>query len=300
MKINSISVVPEEVGCNMKCKYCIAHLTKRIRRGLKKPGINLPKLEKCFKYAQSFGASTGIITSSGETLLGSWTNIENILWLMKKYFGQIDLHTNGTEILNPPEFGRDFSQMLAPYLTNITITVPHYDSKKNAEHGFYSEYSQGSIGQLLYFYEELFKKLNNLGITIRLSCVVHKDGINCAEEMAKYIDHYAAMGVSQIVFRELWIPTLDKLCPKGTTKKIEWCRKNHIPQRDIDKELINPDYIEIDKELKWYGDQPYEINGVAVSTSTCTQNFTKEVVKSVVYRPDNFLYSDWDTKCWIM
>jgi sulfatase maturation enzyme AslB (radical SAM superfamily) len=71
MKINSISIVPQEVGCNAKCKYCIAHLTKAVRKGRKKPGIILPKLEKCLKFAKEGGAQTAIITSHGETLLGS-------------------------------------------------------------------------------------------------------------------------------------------------------------------------------------------------------------------------------------
>jgi len=74
MKVNSI--VPQEIGCNFSCKFCIAHMTKNVRKKMKYPGINLPKLEKCLKFATSQGTATAIITSSGETLLGSWTNIE--------------------------------------------------------------------------------------------------------------------------------------------------------------------------------------------------------------------------------
>lgn len=289
MKINSISIVPQDVGCNARCKYCIAHLTKDVRKGLKKPGINLPKLEKCFKYVTSHRCNTGIITSSGETLLGSWTNIENILWLTSKYFGQLDLHTNGIEILNPPDFGRDFSQMLAPYLTNVTITVPHYDLKKCVEHGLTAVAGD---------YEKLFKKLVDLSLTIRLSCVVCKDGIHTAEDFKRYIRHFGEMGVSQIVFRELWAPDLraDEMNPEE--KIYDWCDKNLVPQEEINSMLLT---LPIDKRLNWWGNgQPYECYGVAVSSSTCTQNFSKEVVKSVVYRPDNFLYPDWDTKCRIM
>jgi len=286
MKINSMSIVPQDVGCNARCKYCIAHLTKIVRKGLKRPGINLPKLEKCCQYVKNLDAGTGIVTSCGENLLGSWTNIENILWLMSKYFGQIDLHTNGIEILNPPEFGRDFSEMLAPYLTNITMTVPHYKKEINALHGFEIDY------------KKLFRKLNDLGLTIRLSCVVHKEGIYYAEDMKEYIKYYGDMGVSQIVFRELWIPTLGKTDTR-TAKLIDWCRKNHVSQKIIDNGLNN--CIGIDKKLNWWEHgQPYEIHGVAVSSSTCTQNFTKDVIKSVVYRPDNYMYPDWDTKCRMM
>lgn len=286
MKINAISIVPQDIGCNARCKYCIAHLTKDARKGLKKPGISLPKLEKCFKYVKNFGATTGIITSSGETLLGSWTNIENILWLASKYFGQIDLHTNGIEILNPPEFGRDFSQMLAPYLTNITVTVPHYNLKKCTEHG---------LAAIAGDYEKLFKKLNNMGLTVRLSCVICKNGIATSEDMEKYIRHFGNMGVSQIVFRELWIPNNTNQEAEGI---LNWCNKNFISQVQINEAIR---LLPIVKELNWWGNgQPYEVFGVSVSSSTCTHNVTKEIIKSTVYRPDNFLYPDWDTKCRIM
>ena len=281
MNINAISIVPQDVGCNAKCKYCIAYLTKDVRKDLKKPGINLPKLEKCIKFATMQSASTAIITSSGETLLGSWTNIENILWLCKKYFGQIDLHTNGIEIDKPPMFGRDFSQMLAPYLSNITITVPHYKKKTCLEHGLDVDY------------EKLFKKLNDLGSIIRLSCVVCKSfsSVSIDNFLQNYITFYKNLGVSQIVFRELWIPSQSSVIN-------DWCRDNYVSKQCIQQYIES---LQITKELNWWGNgQPYELSGIAVSTSTCTNNVTKEVVKSVVYRPDNCLYSDWDTMCKMM
>ena len=71
MHINSISIVPQDVGCNAKCKYCIAAMTCNARMDMKKPGINLPKLEKCLKYAKNGDASTAIITSSERPYLGA-------------------------------------------------------------------------------------------------------------------------------------------------------------------------------------------------------------------------------------
>lgn len=283
MKISSISIVPEEVGCNYRCKYCIAYMTNNVRKTIRKPGIILPKLEKCLKYAQGLGAGTAIVTSSGEPLLGSWTNIENILWLTKKYFGQIDFHTNASEVLTPPVFGRDFSQMIAPYITNITITVADYD--KDANTNLMGKYIE---------YRKLFELLNNLGIVIRLSCVVCRDGINSYEEMKKYLEIYSEMGVSQVVFRELWIPIN---CDPNVS---EWCKLNYISQKEINKWLYKLNKENNCKSLSFWGQQPYDYKGIGVATSTCTKNNTGESIKSVVYRPDNFLYPDWDSKVKIM
>lgn len=283
MKINSISIVPQEVGCNFKCKYCIAHMTESIRKGAPRPGINLPKLERCLKYAKDFGASTAIVTSHGETLIGSWTNIENILWLCSKYFGQIDLHTNAAEVLKPPKYGRGFSTMLAPYLTNMTVTVAHYSERKNVE----------LMGRTI-DYKKLFQITNNLGITVRLSCVVCRDGISDYDEMLKYLDFYRELGVAQVVFRELWIPN------NADEGVLDWCCKNRIEQREINEWLKDLQINESCKSLALWGDMPYDYEGIAVATSTCTQNNTQEVMKSVVYNSDNFLYPDWDSKCKIM
>jgi hypothetical protein len=54
------------------------------------------------------------------------------------------------------------------------------------------------------------------------------------------------------------------------------------------------------RRLNVWGDYPIDFDGVGVSTSTCARNNTREVVKSVVYEFDNYLYYDWDTKVKIM
>jgi hypothetical protein len=186
--------------------------------------------------------------------------------------------------------------MLAPYLTNITITVPHYDPEKCKE-----------LYGLELDYKTLFKKLTDLGIVIRLSCVVCKEGIDAPSPsettqlpvfMNNYIQHYKDLGVSSIVFRELWIPE------EGSGN--EWTTKNRIPQRTIIEALDTVVSIDVkghkrSKELNWYGNgQPYDIDGVTVSTSTCTQNNTANKIKSLVYRPDNYMYTDWDSTAKIM
>ena len=312
MKINSISIVPQEVGCNASCKYCIAHLTKDIRKDMKKPGIILPKLEKCLKYAKDGGAQTAIITSSDETLLGSWTNIENILWLCSKHFGQIDLHTNGKEILLTPEYGKGFDTMIAPYLTNVTITIPHYKEEKQA-HLMWHDNTYDVPD-----YEYMFKILKSNGIRIRLSCVVCDVGIHTMNDLVEYINWAKGHGVNEVIFRELWIPdNINELDDHGSRLALEeldkkeperaciirWCYINQINISDIEevlKMIINTGNTRRKMLSLYDNNQPCDFDGIMVSWSTCTQNASYGSIKSVVYRPDNFLYSDWDTKCRIM
>jgi hypothetical protein len=169
--------------------------------------------------------------------------------------------------------------MIAPYLTNITLTVPDYRSDKVIDAmGFCLDYSK------------LFKMLKDLGLVIRLSCVVCKSYVGNFEEFKNYIDIYKASGISQIVFRELWIPKINS--------PDVWSEENVISRIEIDNWACG---LRNCKLLDWYGNgQPYDYQGVAISTSTCTRNNSKELIKSVVYNIDNYLYTDWDSTCKIM
>ena len=76
MKFQSISIVPETVGCNARCKYCIADMTPEHRT---KKKINFNKLSNALQYAISGGAQTAILTSKGETTLSDWKYLGKIV-----------------------------------------------------------------------------------------------------------------------------------------------------------------------------------------------------------------------------
>ena len=286
MKIQSISIVPQVVGCKARCKYCIAAMTPPTEMGGK---LCLSRLENALLYARSGGAQTAIITSKGETLLSSWPFIGEILNRCQEAgFGQRDLHTNASEILKrKEEFYHAFIDIKGR-LTNVTITVSHMDGKKNS-----------AVMGIDYDHLETFRFLSQeCGLSVRLSCVMNRQGVHDGQSMIGYVEAAKKAGVRAIVFRELWIPAAnDDNLRAGPVQ--EWSRENKV---DIAtgvkalKELEEQGRAHPIFTLPW-GQVVYDVEGLNVACSTCTENFYetgKGAIKSVVYLPDNHLYSSWE------
>ena len=286
MRIQSISIVPENVGCNAKCKYCISAMTTTPRSGTYF-GRNVPtfpyhKLENALLYAKAGGCQTAILTSKGETLLSNWAHLGYILQDCKRagQIGQKDLHTNGVLILDNKE---KFIQFLVEKgLTNITLTVASLDKYVNKE-----------LMGIDLNYKNLFKFLKNSGIHIRLSCVLNKKGVMNKETLDEYILSAIDLGIDAIVFRELWVPQETK-----KTNIVKWSKENFVPIETIRETLL---VMKVFKDarpivkLPW-GEIVYEVYGrIQVSTATCTINNYLDGFKSIIFLPDGHLYTGWDS-----
>ncbi len=281
MKIQSISIVPEKVGCNASCKYCIASMTQTPKSGDK---INYDKLSNALQYAIAGGAQTAIITSKGETLLSDWDYIGDILKYTKEHgFGQRDLHSNMMNVLERKEEFLEELVKPAYGLTNVTMTLPSMDY----------ETSQKLMGATT-DYDSLFKFLREeADLVVRLSCVMNKQGVHDRETIEDYITKAKEKGVNQIVFRGLWIPDNSK-----HTKVYEWSRENRVDAsiaRTALEEMVQEGKAHKMFELPW-GESVYDVDGVNVSTSGRCSETKSGVMKSLIYLPDNHVYSDWQYK----
>lgn len=295
MKIQSISIVPEDVGCNNRCKFCIARMTPRSKADNFDRGEYLRKLEGALKYAASGNAQTAIITSKGETLLSGEDHILEIIKLSRKYLGQIDLHTNGT-ILN--------YKMLESFhengLTNITLSVPSLNEQE------LKDITESSID-----YGGIIGMAKRIGLVVRLSCVVNKRGVRDLDTMLEYIGKAKRAGAHQIVFRELWIPKRSEI---RNAEVRGWSEVNFVPLENFRSLIAN---IESEGNANFmfslpWGEKVYDIEDMNIACATCTVNYynsscgsalcskentnTANTIKSVVFLPDGHLYSSWEFK----
>jgi sulfatase maturation enzyme AslB (radical SAM superfamily) len=288
MNIQSVSIVPESVGCNGRCKYCIAAMTPHLNQGKR---INLNRLHDALIYAKSGGAQTAIITSKGETLLSQWAFIGQILnSCREENFGQRDMHTNAFLIENRmDEFYSSFIDIKGR-LTNITITVASLIPEINNE----------LMGSSYDFKKTLNFLSQDCDLLVRLSCVMNKRGVHDRKTIEDYIKKSKEFGVRAIVFRELWIPRTQNHDTAGETVT-SWSRENKVDigtgeralQEMREEGIAHPIFT-----LPW-GQIVYDVDGVNVVCSTCTENFwesDKGSIKSVVFLPDNHLYSSWEFK----
>ena len=291
MNIQSISIVPEVVGCNQRCKFCIARMTP-------KPEINgfnqeeyLRKLEGALMWAKAGGAQTAIITSKGETLFSDEEYLIEVIKLSKRYFGQIDLHTNGN--LLTKEMAKNFYEN---GLTNITLSVPSLNRRELIE-----------ITEKFVDYRKIIKFCREVELVTRLSCTVNKSGVKDFDSMLDYIRQVKSAGARQIVFRELWIPKESK---QADLEVYKWSKKNIIDLekfRDIIKSLEAEEKARYIFTLPW-GEELFDIGGMNITCATCTANYysvdcaggscgrnnSADTIKSVVFLPDGHLYSSWE------
>ena len=293
IQIQSISIVPEDVGCNQKCKFCIARMTSSPEAEKFNEEKYLKKLRRALKYVRSGGAQTAIITSKGETLLSSKDYLLRIIGLLEKDFGQIDLHTNGSLLtLKMAENFYDAG------LTNVTLSVPSLNRN-----------DLKSITEDSVDYNDIVGFCRDVGLTVRLSCVTNKKGVKDLSSMLEYIGKAKLAGAHQIVFRELWVPENSK---KNNPEVYKWSQENFIPLgnfREFIEGLKKERRAHYIFTLPW-GEKVYDIEGMNITCATCTTNYYNSVcsaelcgnnstngsntIKSVVFLPDGHLYSTWE------
>lgn len=293
IEIQSISFVPENVGCNQRCNFCIARMTSSPKAEKFSKEKYLKKMKRALKYVKSGGAQTAIVTSKGETLLSSESYLLKIIDLLEKDFGQIDLHTNGS--LLTKEMAKRFYDA---GLTNITLSVPSLNKD-----------SLISITEDFVDYKNIIGFCRDVGLAVRLSCVTNKQGVKDLSSMLEYIEEAKLAGAHQIVFRELWIPENSE---KNNPEVYKWSQENFVPLGKF-REYV--EWLEREKKAHYiftlpWGEKVYDIEGMNITCATCTTNYYNSVcntgscgsnsinssntIKSVVFLPDGHLYSTWE------
>ena len=293
IQIQSTSFVIENVGCNQRCKFCVARMTSSPKAEKFSEEKYLKKMKRVLKYVKSGGAQTAIITSKGETLLSSKDYLLKVIDLLEKDFGQIDLHTNGSLLTR--EMAEDFYDA---GLTNITLSVPSLNKD-----------SLISITEDFVDYKNIIGFCRDVGLAVRLSCVTNKQGVKDLNSMLEYIKEAKLMGAHQIVFRELWIPEGSK---QNNPEVYEWSKENFVPLGNFRESV---EWLEREGKAHYiftlpWGEKVYDIEGMNITCATCTTNYYNSVcnaglcgssstnvsntIKSVVFLPDGHLYSTWE------
>jgi len=273
MRALCLSVVPQTVGCNAKCRCCLSRTNFNVD-GRKK--LNLGVVRRACRFAKDLGAQSAIITGKGEPTMMDRVHLVEVTKVLGEFFSQIDFHTNGLLL---PYLGPDYIRTLyGAGLTNLTLSIAHYDDKKNAE----------VMGILKPYIEKTFDWLKTYGdgIHVRLSCLLARGYIDSPEEMKKYCDFAADHGVSAVVFRGLWVKD-------GKTEQDVWSRDHRVDMATLFKEFVRTYGLPSIMSLPW-GDV-YEYRDMSLTATECDYR-EKDFVKSLNLLPDNHLYYEWGSK----
>lgn len=222
-----VYVIPVEKICNGKCKFCITKFRKTINSDFLEP----TKL----KHLSKFQNITKIeITGGGEPSLHP--KINEIINLCVK-IAKTSIYTNGT--LNPP-LNKDLE---------ICLSRIHYDN---------------NINELLMGIKYNLKKFKFN--TVKLSLILHKEGINSPEEIIKYLSWAKANHIQKVVIR--------KIAFNNDWHSYEIAKKYSV---EIENKIIN--------QIKNnFG------NFVEFDLASCNLNNA-----DLILRSDGKIYLDWDS-----
>lgn len=303
MKIQTLSIIVGGTACNAQCPFCVSRMTGKM--GLKNPKKqqepNWANFDKAVHFAQNSGVSTVMLTGKGEPTL--WPH------LIYKYLNRlscthnptrvsafpfVEMQTNATLLdLNKTIkiIGEDVEQTWEDALTSwhrlglntIAISVAHWDRKYNAK----------IYGGKHFDLSKKIEDLHGLGFSIRLNCVLTKDGVNQADDYLQMVNFCKINKVEQLTFT----PVTKPIKRKNNLGIYDWTTENHASMDEFNmffKTLEDKGTRLI--ELP-HGAVIFDYDGQNVCMSNClVQETYKSYMRNLIFFPDGKLRFRWDAE----
>jgi molybdenum cofactor biosynthesis enzyme MoaA len=214
MKVSTLSIVVGTAACDAGCPFCVSKMTPANGVLSKAQPIEWARLFKTLLFAERMGVTTVILTGKGEPTLFP----DQITAYLKAGVGLrfpfVELQTNGLTL----SFGK-LLDWQALGLTTVALSVVHYLPAIN-QRIYYAHRPQMEYPPL----ENTISMIHNAGLSVRLSVVMVKGGIENSAELDAMIHFCRENKVEQLSIRPV-TPAVNSLDP-GVT---EWIK--HKPAR---------------------------------------------------------------------
>jgi molybdenum cofactor biosynthesis enzyme MoaA len=296
MKAQSISIqVSDRVRCNAGCQTCISRTTPGADKcGKEIKTCDLDRLEVGLAYAKRLGATHAILTGKADPTQEDEEYLKEVIRLARKYVPLVDMHTNGYLLLDGKPKADMLRRLKRAGLTMITLSIAHHDNEKNRE---FMKIKQSGA--------DLIRKARALGLMVRVSVMVHKQGVRDTESLMDYIRELGNLGAQMVVVREVWIPNVYSdinrevydwnVANKLDIAPIQNEFREHAKMRDNAYGIREGDPLPWGTPVFLVGgifDDPN--HGVNVTFARCDEANSGTVMKSIVHKPDGHGYRNWD------
>jgi GTP 3',8-cyclase len=288
--------------CNADCQFCVAHL-RYLQDGsvYYKPEISsteiyLEGLTRSLEAVQAVNPSVSI--TGGEPTVNK--RLPAILRTIAKTGARKrTLTTNASGLGWKVEGGSDtVLDRLAEYrLEHLNISRAHDDFATNCRIMKMAPHLL-SDAQL----REYIATARYCGIRVRLSCALLKEGISTVDDMMRYIDWAADLGVDNVIFRQLMNFSREA---KGAIPR--YSNAQSVPLQPIWEELDRRDQMQVYHtvlgyyyyvEVRKYGSldiasEAADLNLIEPQLDKFSKQRGKPVAFEMVYHPNGNLCAGW-------
>jgi molybdenum cofactor biosynthesis enzyme MoaA len=295
MKIQTLSIEVPTKGCVNKCEFCVSRMHENVDNEFSKFNLKnldpdgflflndqyIIDLKRRLKYAQSNGVNGIVITGTGEPLQNKdfLSTFARVLKMMDNPFPSIELQTSGVMLTD--ENLKYLREEIG--VSTISLSVSNmFDDQRNME-------IIGVAEKLQFKLADVCTKVKEYGFNLRLSLNMTIDYEKV--KPAQYFQTAIKLGVNQITFRKLYDSG-------GQTKQDQWVRENKMYDYTMDEIKT---YIVANGTPLYvlpFGYLVMTVNeiGTVVDTDCMHTQNVSEVLKYLILRSDNKLYTHWSDK----
>jgi hypothetical protein len=255
----------------------------------------MDQLEIGLNMARRMGATHAIITGKADPTQENREYLYGLIRKSREYLPLVDLHTNGY-LIHPAEnlLSISLDGLKKAGLTMITFSVASFDCDINRKLMKIDQNPQA-----------LIELARSLGLLVRCSLVVNKQGAKSPEDVMDYIVMAGSLGAHMVVVREVWVPDIYS----GINPNVyAWNKDNFVPIRPIEERFVeicgdkgNPYGLHQRDPLPW-GTPVFTVSnvftkrdhGVNITFACCDEATSGPILKSIVHKPNGRGYRGWD------
>lgn len=216
----SWSVLPIAFACQAKCKFCFSKASVSFEH--KGHIKDWEAIARSLKAASNAKAERAVITGGGEPTLLKPEDLLRLIRLCADTLDKTVLITNGARIETADSHSHDLVQMRAAGLDVLSVSHHHHDAAKAKE-----------ILGLDVNIKVLADRSSRPDTPhLRLICVLQKDGIASAQDVEAYLSWAAALGITQVTFKELYVSTTTESAYAGQDANI-YSRNNQVSLKTV-------------------------------------------------------------------
>jgi molybdenum cofactor biosynthesis enzyme MoaA len=284
MKIKTFSIVAGSEACNARCPFCVSKMTPLQGIDSKKPAINIKNFHVAARLAQINDVDTAMITSKGEATLFPDQITTYIDELQQYKFLFVELQTNGILLdQNREKYDSYVKEWYRKGLTTVALSVVHFDAEKNRQNYLPHKSEYMDLSGLVDY-------LHDVGLSVRLGCVMIKDGIDSVDKMKELYAFAKKNNIEQLTLRPV-----NKPAKSRNDDVYNWTMENYVPQKNLDEitEYLDTHGTKL-LELP-HGGTVYDIEGQNICmTNSLTRNKDTENMRQIIFFPDGHIRYDWE------